>query len=275
VLHARAGSPRHRVEEAAGVGDAWSAAGRLGQEGGEGRSQGARSLGRVGTLAEDGLQGRLAAVGAERGLTLDGKEQDRPQGPEVGGRARGVASDLFGGEERDHGPVGIGGGAEGGQAEPGQADVAVGGDQDVDRAEVEVGQTGGVGRLQGVQELQAELGRPADGEGAVPGHELVEGQGVDQLAGHVDEAVLHDHVVEADQGGMVQRGRGPGLGGHPVPQGGLVGVARVGVGREAELLHGQRPAVGVGGLPDHAGRAAAQRGVQRPAAGDEPLGGVV
>jgi len=112
-------------------------------------------------------------------------------------------------------------------------------------------------------------------EGAVPGQELVEGQGVDQLAGHIDDAVLHDHVVEADQGRTVQRGRGPGLGGDPVPQGGLVGVARVGAGREAELLNGQRPAVGVGGLPDHAGRAAAQRGVQRPAAGDEPLGGVV
>ena len=139
-----------------------------------------------------------------------------------------------------------------------------------------MGQAGGVGRLQGVEELEAELGRPADREWAMAGGQLVEGEGVDQLAGHIDDAVLDDHVVEADQAGMVESGRRPGLGRDPVPEGGLVGVAGVGAGGEAELLDGQAAAVaGVAGPPDHAGRAAAQRGVQRPAAGDEPLGGVV
>src|SRR5215218_798546 len=151
-----------------------------------------------------------------------------------------------------------------------------GGDQDVSRAEVEVGQTGGVGCPEGVEQLQAHAGHPGDLEGAVPGDELVEGHAVDQLGGHVDDAVGDDHVVEADQAGMVEGGRHPGLGGDPGPQGGLVGTGRVGASGEAELLDRQLPAVGrVGGLPDHAGRAAAQRGMQRPAAGDEPLGGVV
>jgi hypothetical protein len=171
--------------------------------------------------------------------------------------------------------VGAEGGAEGGQAEAGQADPAVGGDQDVRGAEVEVGHTGGVGRLQGVEQLQAELGRPEGREGAVPGRQLVEGQGVDQLAGHVHDPVLDGNVVEADQAGMVEGGRRPRLGGNPVPQGRLAAAGRVGTGGEAQLLHGQVAAVGVGGPPDHAGRAAAQRGVQRPAAGDQPLGGVV
>jgi hypothetical protein len=154
--------------------------------------------------------------------------------------------------------------------------VAVGGDQDVCRAEIEVGQTGGVGRLEGVEQVQAHAGHPADREGAVPGDQLVEGHALDQLGGHVDDAVGDDHVVEADQAGMVEGGRRPGLGGDPGPQGRLVGAGRVGASGEAELLDRQLSAVGrVGGLPDHAGRAAAQRGVQRPAAGDEPLGGVV
>ena len=139
-----------------------------------------------------------------------------------------------------------------------------------------MGQTGGVGCPEGVEQLQAHAGHPGDLEGAVPGDELVEGHAVDQLGGHVDDAVGDDHVVEADQAGMVEGGRHPGLGGDPGPQGGLVGTGRVGASGEAELLDRQLPAVGrVGGLPDHAGRAAAQRGMQRPAAGDEPLGGVV
>jgi hypothetical protein len=139
-----------------------------------------------------------------------------------------------------------------------------------------VGQTGGVGRLQGLQQLEAHPGHPAHREGAVPGDQLVERRGVDQLGGHVDDAVGDDHVVEPDQAGMLLGGRRPGLGADPVPQGRLVGAGRVRAGGEAELLDRQLPAVGgVGGPPDHAGRAAAQRGVQRPAAGDEPLGGVV
>jgi hypothetical protein len=138
-----------------------------------------------------------------------------------------------------------------------------------------VGQAGGVGRLQGVEELQPEPGHPADREGAVAGDQLVEGAGVDQLAGHVDDPVLDDHVVDPDQAGMVELGRGPGLVGDPFPAGRLAGLLRVLAGREAELLDRQRPAAGhLGGPPDHAGGAAAQRGVQRPAAGDEPLGGV-
>jgi hypothetical protein len=167
------------------------------------------------------------------------------------------------------------GAAEGGEAEAGQAGRAVGGDQHAGRAQVEVGQAGGVSRLQGVEDLQAESGDPGNREGAVAGDQLVEGEGVDQLAGHVDDAVLDDHVVEPDQAGMVEGGRGPGLGGNPLPAGRLAGILRVRPGREAELLDRQRPATGhLGGPPDHAGVAAAQRGVQRPAAGDEPLGGV-
>jgi hypothetical protein len=81
-----------------------------------------------------------------------------------------------------------------------------------------VGQAGGVGRLQGVEQLEAELGHPADREGAVPGDQLVEGEGVGQLGGHVDDAVLDDHVVQPDQAGMVQGGRDPRLGRHPVPE---------------------------------------------------------
>ena len=84
--------------------------------------------------------------------------------------------------------------------------------------QVEMGQAGGVGRFQGVEQLEAQLGHPADRERAVPGDQLVEGEGVDQLGGHVDDAVLDDHVLQPDQAGMVQRGRGPRLGPDPVPE---------------------------------------------------------
>jgi hypothetical protein len=224
-----------------------------------------------------GRRGRVAVAG-ERGLTLNGKPQDRPQGPEVGRGAGGVASQLFGGVVDPVGRRRPGAqvAAEGGQADPGQAGAAVGRDQDVAGAQVEVGQAGGVGRLQGVQQLQAELGDPADREGAVPGHQLVEGQGgVDQLGGHVHDAALDHHVVQADQAGMVELGGGPGLAGDPVPQRRLPGVGGIRQFGEAELLDGQVAAPGdLGGPPDHAGGAAAQRGVQRPAARDEPLGGL-
>jgi hypothetical protein len=96
--------------------------------------------------------------------------------------------------------------------------VAVGGDQDAPGAKVEVGQAGGVGRLQGVEQLEAELGHPADRERAMPGDQLVEGEGVDQLGGHIDDTILHDDVVQPDQAGMIQRGRGPRLARDPVPE---------------------------------------------------------
>ena len=140
----------------------------------------------------------------------------------------------------------------------------------------EVDQAGRVGGLEGLEELQAELGDPADGEGAVARDQLLEGQAVDQLGGHVDEPVLDDHVVEAGETGMVEGGRGPGLGGHPLPQGRLLGNGGIGAGGEAELLDGQTPAGGhLGGPPGHAALGPPQRGVQHPAASDEPRGGVL
>jgi hypothetical protein len=118
------------LEEVAGPGDAGAAAGGLGQEGVEGWGEGAGELRGEGAVVEDGGSGEVAAVARERGLTLDRKEQDRPQGPEVGRGTGGIASDLFGGEERTGGRLGLGGGAERGQADAGQAGAAVGGDQD-------------------------------------------------------------------------------------------------------------------------------------------------
>ena len=149
-------------------------------------ARGPASSGVRGGVGEDGGAGEVAAVAGEGGLTLNCKEQDRPQGPEVGWRAGRVASELFGGEERGGAGVGPGGGAEGGQADAGQAGPAVGGDQDAAWAQVEVGQAGGVGRLEGVEQLEAQLGHPADRERAVPGDQLVQGEGVEQLGDHVD-----------------------------------------------------------------------------------------
>src|SRR4029453_16429817 len=94
----RVGSPGEGVEEAAG--------------GGEGGGEGAGQLRGGGAAGQDGRPGAVAAVGSEWGLTLNRKEQERPQGPEVGRRAGRVASDLRGGEERGRGLVGAGGGAE-------------------------------------------------------------------------------------------------------------------------------------------------------------------
>src|SRR4029453_5873612 len=139
----RVGSPGEGFEEAAGVGDAGWGAGGLGGEGGEGGGEGAGQLRGAGAAGQDGRPGAVAAVGSEWGLTLNRKEQERPQGPEVGRRAGRVASDLLGGEERGRGLVGAGGEAGGGRAEAGQTDPAVGGDQDVRGAEVEGGRTGG------------------------------------------------------------------------------------------------------------------------------------
>jgi hypothetical protein len=77
-------------------------------------------------------------------------------------------------------------------------------------------------------------------------------------------------------GGPGQGGRGPGLGGDPLPQGRLLLAGRVRALGEAELLDCQRPPGGdLGGPPDHAALSAAQRTVQGPAASDEPLAGVV
>jgi hypothetical protein len=153
--------------------------------------------------------------------------------------------------------------------------VAVGGDQDVGGAQVEVGKAGVVGCLEGVEQLQAELGDPADREGAVAGHQLVKGQALDQLADHVDGAVLDDHVVQADQPGSGQGGRDPRLGGDPLPQLRLPGIGRVRRRREVELLDRQPPAAAqLGGPPAHPAPGAAQSGLQRPAARDEPLAGV-
>src|SRR4029450_7798517 len=105
---------------------------------------------------------------------------------------------------------------------------------------------------------------------------------------------------------LAEGARPPRLGGDPVPQVRLR-AGRVGAGGEAQLLDGQLAAVGVGGPPDHAARARAPRGgggsaqllrgelapgalrarpipaggagrargVQLPAAGDEPFGCVV
>src|SRR4029453_17283797 len=102
----RVGSPGEGFEEGAGVGDAGSAAGRVGEKGGEGRGEGAGQLGGAGAVGQDGRPGAVAAVGSEWSLTLNRKEQERPQGPEVGRRAGRVAADLLGGEERGRGLVG-------------------------------------------------------------------------------------------------------------------------------------------------------------------------
>ena len=109
-----------------------------------------------------------------------------------------------------------------------------------------MGQAGAMGRLQGVEQLEAELGHPADREGAVPGDQLVEGEGVDQLGGHVHDAVLDDHVVQPDQARMVQGGRDPRLGRDPFPEphllppaGTLPFPAGTRQRREAELLDGE------------------------------------
>jgi hypothetical protein len=85
-----------------------------------------------------------------------------------------------------------------------------------------------MGHLEGIEQLQAELGHPADREGAVPGDQLVEGEGVDQLGGHVDDPALDHHVVQPDQAGMVQRGRGPRLGRDPGPEAPQLTLARAG-----------------------------------------------
>ena len=68
------------LEEVAGLGDAGATAGGFGQEGVEGGDEGTGELWGEGGLVEDGGSGEVAAVARERGLTLDRKEQDRPQG---------------------------------------------------------------------------------------------------------------------------------------------------------------------------------------------------
>jgi len=241
----------------------------------EGWGEGAGELGGEGRGGEDGGAGEVAAVAGERGLTLNRKEQDRPQGPEVGRRAGRVASALFGGEERGGAGVGPGGGAEGGQADAGQAGPAVGGDQDAARAQVEVGQAGGVGRLESVEQLQAQLGHPADRERAVPGDQLVQGEGVEQLGDHVDHAVLDDHVLQPDQAGMVDGRRRPRLGRDPVPETRRPASTRPRPGWEPDLLDRELAAGWVGGPPDQAVLGAAEGDVQRPAACDEPPAGVL
>jgi hypothetical protein len=52
---------QERFEEAAGLGDGRAAAGGLGQQGGEGRGEGASELGGASPFAEDGRQCGLPA----------------------------------------------------------------------------------------------------------------------------------------------------------------------------------------------------------------------
>ena len=187
-------------------------------------------------------------------------------------RAGGVASDLFGGEEGGGPWLGSRAGAEGGQADAGQAGPAVGGDQDAARAQVEVDQAGGVGRLQGVEQLEAELGHPADRQRAVPGDQLVQGEGVGQLTDHVDDAVLDDHVLQPDQARMLEGGRRPHLGRDPLPE---LLLRPTGTGRDSS-----RSSSTVTWWPlesvarQNRPRCARRSGLQRPAARDEPLAGV-
>jgi hypothetical protein len=136
-----------------------------------------------------------------------------------------------------------------------------------------VGEAGGVRRLQHVKDVKADLGDPLGRQRAVLGDQLVEGERLQQLGGHVDAAVLGDHVAEADHPRVAEAGRRPHLAGDLRPELRPFGVAHP--GRQLQLLDRQRRAAfQVGGAPDDAGVAAAERGLQTPAACDEPLGGI-
>jgi hypothetical protein len=100
-------------------------------------------------------------------------------------------------------------------------------------------------------------------------------EGVKQLGDHIADAVLDDHVLQPDQAGMVDGGRGPRLGRHPVPAVRLPMATRLHPGRELDLLDRELAAGWVGGPPDQAVLGAAEGGVQRPAACDKPPAGVL
>ena len=147
--------------------------------------------------------------------------------------------------------------------------VAVGGHRTAGGTQVEVGQASGVA-ASGRRAVEAELSHAGGREGAVMAIKLVRVRASSSSVAPVHDAVLNDHVVQAKQTGMVEGGGGPGLGRDPVPEVGLAPLTGVRSGREAELLDGELAAAWLGGPPDDAAPRAAQWGVQRPAACDEP-----
>jgi hypothetical protein len=166
---------------------------------------------------EDGVQGRQGGVAGERGVPGEGRAQGRTEGPQVGRRALGAAGDALGGhvvgradQHADHGErLGV---LDGGDAEVGEDDPpAVRTGQHVAGFDVAVQYAPGVHLAQRGDQAEADPGRLAGAQRPLLGHDPLQGAAGDQLHDDPQPVALVDHVVDADDVGVVDAGRGPRL----------------------------------------------------------------
>ena len=127
-----------------------------------------------------------------------------------------VVLDGFGGqvggcahEHARRGQGGLGGGA--GQAEVGDLHVAAVVDEDVFRLDVAVDDAGSVGGGQAVQDLAQDAQGLLQGIDALPGHVPPQADAVDILHDQVIQPLIDARVVDLDDVGVGDGGRGPGL----------------------------------------------------------------
>ncbi len=233
---------------------------------------GVARLGRL--VLDDRLHGRQRGGAPERGAALDGRVQRGAERPQVGGGSGILAAQPLRGEVVDR-PDDLSGTGDGrvaldlGDAEVGEQDPAVLGEEHVAGLDVPVQYAGGVRGGQRAQHPQADPGGLARLDAADVLDLVGQRVALDELHHDPRPAVVVEHVVQGDDGGVVDPRRRARLGPGTGEQNGLLALGHVQRGRQ--LLDGDGTVQQLVVRAPHPAHATAADDVDEPVAAREEL----
>ncbi|ESU46197.1 hypothetical protein P376_5825 [Streptomyces sp. HCCB10043] len=240
----------------------------------EGAERAGAPGGRLRFGGQHGLEGGRGVRAAVRGHPLDRRVQHDPQRPQVRLRPGALPEDPLGCDVLGRADERAGLGElllalDLRDPEVGEHDPVAGAEHDVVRLDVPVQDADRVGGRQRVEDREADPGRLAGVQGAFL-EAVAERRAAHQLHDDPRLAVLDHHVVDGDDGGVVDPGCGPRLAPHALVHGAVFALAEV--VRYARLLHGHLAVDDlVVGPPDRAHPAVPEPRDQPVAPADQPV----